>query len=135
MGNVDCRDVNREVGDIINKFCGNIPSTFKVLRDIYEKFGMTPESVIFYFNSLQRFTNIFRNMLIKNIMNKPIKCGRNLIINENILLQFIVARKYLNAGCSMDSLSGYLINMSNNALYDRLFTKHLPDIEKIVNQT
>ena len=70
-------------------------------------------------------------MLSRRVIQKPKKSGRNLIFDEACFLHFLVARKYLASGCSMSSLSEYLLDMPIEDLYARLFEKQLPDIELV----
>ena len=118
----------------IATFSGNIQATFNLTEELHTHFNFDLDLYFSTSNSLQRFTNIVRNMLSRGVIQKPRKSGRNLIFHEMHLLQFLVARKYLDAGCSMDSLSGYLIGLSNDELYDRLFIKQLPDIELVAQR-
>ena len=85
-------------------------------------------------NSLIKYTNLVRNMIGRDLIERPLKSGRNLILNERTLLQILVARKYLGSGCSSEVLRGYLTEMPIDALYERLTASQLPDIETLTKR-
>lgn len=122
------------VREAISSFSGNINSAFILVCDLGDSLDFDLDFNFSSSNSLQRFTNIVRNMIQKNIIEKPGKSGRTLILNERSVLQLLVGRKYLSAGCSMNGLDGYLVEMPTEELYNRLFMKQLPDIEKITSR-
>lgn len=124
----------KEIRNIISLFSGNIDTAFnltnKLLDDLKIDLGINFKSS----NALQKYTNMIRNMISRGIITQPIKSGRSLILNGRNLLELLVARRYLLAGCSMDSLSGYLVDVATEDIFDRLFAKQLPDIEKIARR-
>ena len=123
-----------KVRDAISSFSGNINSAFILVCDLGDSLDFDLDFNFSSSNSLQRFTNVVRNMIQKGIVEKPVKSGRTLILDERSVLQLLVGRKYLGAGCSMNSLAGYLVGMSTDDLYDLLFAKQLPDIDKITRR-
>ena len=121
----------KEIQDVISKFSGKLEATFYLTQDIYKHLGFDLDINFDSSNSLQRFTNMVRNMIGKGLVKKPIKLGRTLIFDERSYLELIVARKYIAAGISMDALSGYLADKTTKEVYERLFAKQLPDIDKL----
>lgn len=124
-----------KIKQTISAFSGNINSAFMLIEGLNGKLDFELDFNFDSSTALQRFTNLVRNMIQKGIIDKPVKSGRTLILDERSILQLLVGRKYLGAGCSMNSLEGYLANMPTDELYDRLFTKQLPDIEKLARRS
>lgn len=118
----------------ISKFSGNIQAAYNLTQELHSEFNFDLDINFDSTNSFQRFTNMVRNMISRGLIQQPNKSGRTLILDERFFLQFIVARKYLSAGCSMNSLSGYLTEMPTDEIYNRLFAKQLPDIEKVAHR-
>jgi len=104
------------------------------MEELYDSFNFDMNFNFESSNSVQKFTNMVRNMISGELVKKPIKSGRSLILAELEFLQLIVARKYLAAGCSMKDLAGFLLEMEVEELYDRLFTKQLADITKVAGR-
>ena len=123
-----------QLKDMISGFSGNIQSSYSFLKKVHDKLNFSLGLDFSSSNSLIRYTNMVRNFIGRELIEKPLKSGRNLILNERTLLQLLVARKYLGSGCSMDSLSGYLIEMPLDALYERLFAPQIPDIETLTTR-
>ena len=123
-----------KVRESISLFSGNINSAFILVCDLGDSLDFDLDFNFSSSNSLQRFTNVVRNMIQKNIIEKPGKSGRTLILNDRSVLQLLVGRKYLSAGCSMNGLDGYLVGMPTEELYNRLFAKQLPDIDRITRR-
>jgi len=120
---------------IIAEFSGNIAAGYNLARTLREEFDVDLDINFDSTSSPQRFTNIVRNMISRNVIQRPIKAGRTLILREREFLQLVVARKYMSAGCSLDSLSNYLVEMQTDDIYARLFATHLPDIDKLTRQS
>lgn len=121
--------------EVISNFSGNIQAAHTFARYLKEEFEVDLDINFDSTNSLQRFTNIVRNMITRNVIQKPRKAGRTLIMDERSFLQLVVARMYLAAGCSLDSLAGYMVDMPTNDIYDRLFAEtQLPDVSKLTEQ-
>lgn len=120
--------------DKIFCFSGNIQAAYKFSEEVCSYLNFDLGINFDTSNSFQKFTNMVRNMIGRGLVQKPKKSGRTLILDERTFLQLIVARKYLASGCSMDCLSEYLIEMSIEELYDRLFTAQLPDIELVTQR-
>ena len=124
-----------KIREAISSFSGNINAAFSLIQKLKQDLDL---DLGFYFdssNSSQRFTNMVRNMIQKEIIEKPVKSGRSLILDERSILQLLVGRKYLASGCSMNALSGYLVGMTTEELYERLFTAQLPDIDKLARRS
>jgi hypothetical protein len=119
---------------VISRFSGNIQAVYNLTRELYDKLGFDLDFNFESSNASQRFTNLVRNMVGKGLVQKPAKLGRTLIFDERSFLQLIVARKYLGAGCSMLALAGYLVDMPTDEIYERLFAKQLPDIDKVARR-
>ena len=121
--------------EAISSFSGNINAAFTLIQNLNR--GLDFDLGIYFdsSNSVQRFTNMVRNMIQKEIIEKPVKSGRSLILDERSILQLLVGRKYLASGCSMNALSGYLVGMTTEELYERLFTAQLPDIDKLARRS
>ena len=121
--------------EAISSFSGNINAAFTLIQNLNR--GLDFDLGIYFdsSNSVQRFTNMVRNMIQKQIIEKPVKSGRSLILDERSILQLLVGRKYLASGCSMNALSGYLVVMTTGELYERLFTAQLPDIDKLARRS
>lgn len=126
---------NKKVKEAISSFSGNITAAFGLVYDLGKNLDFDMDFNFSSSNSLPRFTNVIRNMIQKGIVEKPVKSGRTLILDERSILQLLVGRKYLGAGCSMNALTGYLVGMSTDDLYDRLFVKQLPDIDRITRRS
>ena len=118
----------------ISNFTGNIQGAFSLTQELYPDFNFDLDINFDSSMSVQKFTNMVRNMISRGLIQQPNKSGRTLILDERSFLELIVARKYLAAGCSMNSLSGYLTQMSTDEIYNRLFAKQLPDIEEVINR-
>lgn len=123
-----------QIRKVISAFSGNINSAFMLVEGLSGELGFDLEFNFDSSTALQRFTNLVRNMIQKGIVDKPVKSGRTLILDDRSILQLLVGRKYLSAGCSMASLDGYLIGLSTESLYERLFTKQLPDVDKLARR-
>ena len=126
---------NETLRDTISKFSGNIESSFYFLEVIHGHLNFDLDINFNTSNSLQKYINMVRNMISRGLVRKPRKSGRTLILDERSFLDFLVARKYLGAGCTMDCVSGYLLEMSLDDIYDRLFVKQLPDIEIVTGRS
>lgn len=124
----------KKIREAISSFSGNINSAFILTCDLGDSLDFDLDFNFSSSNSLQRFTNVVRNMIQKGIVEKPVKSGRTLILDERSVLQLLVGRKYLGAGCSMNVLAGYLVGMTTDQIYDRLFAKQLPDIDKLARR-
>lgn len=123
-----------KIRESISLFSGNINSAFILICQLGDSLEFDLDFNFSSSNSSQRFTNVVRNMIQKGIVEKPVKSGRTLILDERSVLQLLVGRKYLGAGCSMNSLAGYLVGMPTEELYSRLFAKQLPDIDRITRR-
>ena len=119
---------------VISRFSGNIQGVYNLTRELQDKIGFELDFNFDSSTASQRFTNLVRNMVSKGLVQKPKKIGRTLIFDERTFLQLIVARKYLSAGCSMNAMAGYLVDMPTEEIYQRLFTKQLPDIDKVASR-
>jgi len=129
-------DVNeKELRNSISSFSGNIQAMFSLTQDLRKHLDFDLDINFDSTNSLQRFTNIVRNMISRGVISKPLKSGRTLIFDEASYLQLLTARKYLVSGCSFDSLEGYLVGLSTDEIYDRLFAAQLPDIDKLTKRS
>ena len=129
--NMEEKNVEKELRDKISKFSGNILSCYSMTRELHKEFKFDLDINFDSTNSVQRFTNMVRNMVSRKLIEKPTKLGRNLIFDERSFLQLIVARKYLSSGSNMESLSGFLEGKSNDELYERLFANQLSDFEEV----
>ncbi len=125
----------KELKRVISGFSGNIQAVYNLTRELYDKLGFDLDFNFDSTTASQRFTNLVRNMVGKGLVQKPAKLGRTLIFDERSFLQLIVARKYLGAGCSMLALAGYLVDMPTDEIYERLFAKQLPDIDKVARRS
>ena len=120
---------------VISSFSGNIQAAYNLAKYLRYEFGVDFDINFDSTNSLQKFTNVVRNAISRNVIQRPLKAGRSSILGERELLQLVVARLYLSAGCSLDSLSGYLVDMPTDKIYERLFAEtQLPDIHKLTKQ-
>ena len=125
---------NSQLKELISGFSGNIQSSYAFLREVHDRLNFSLGLDLSSSNSLIRYTNMVRNFIGRELIERPLKSGRTLILNERTLLQLLVARKYLGSGCSMDSLRGYLTEMPIDALYERLIASQLPDIETVTQR-
>lgn len=125
---------NSQLKELISGFSGNIQSSYAFLQKVHDRLNFSLELDLSTPNSLIKYTNLVRNMIGRDLIERPLKSGRNLILNERTLLQILVARKYLGSGCSSEVLRGYLTEMPLDALYERLFVSQLPDIETLTQR-
>lgn len=126
---------SKTIREDISKFIGNIQAVYTFTKDNKDNFPFELDINFESPNSLQRFTNVIRNMISRGLMDKPSKLGKNLMFNERTYLQLIIVRKYMAAGCSIDSLVGYVTNLTIEDLYVRLFTKQIIDIDKLMQKS
>lgn len=115
-------------------FMGNIPKTCDIIQSLKDDLRFDLDIRFNASNRLERFTNIVRNLVRLGVIDRPLKSGRSSILNEKILLQILVSRRYLSESVGLTSLSGYLTKLSTEELYDRLFAKQLSDIDKVVGR-
>lgn len=125
---------NSQLKELISGFSGNIQSSYAFLQKVHDRLNFSLELDLSTPNSLIKYTNLVRNMIGRDLIERPLKSGRNLILNERTLLQILVARKYLGSGCSSEVLRGYLTEMPIDALYERLFAPQIPDIETLTKR-
>lgn len=119
----------------ISTFSGNIQAAYSFISELRTEFNFDLNINFDSSNSLQKFTNMVRTMSSRGLIEKPKKSGRSLILTERNFLQLVLVRKYLGAGCSMNSLEGYLIHVSTENLYSRLFADRLPDIDQVASRS
>jgi len=125
---------NTSIENVLASFSGNIFSTYNLLKKIHKNlnfsFGIDFSSEA----SFPKFTNMVRNFIARELIEKPNKSGKSLILNERTVLQFIVSRKYMFHGCSMDNLKGYLFDFSLEELYKKLSQENLNEIDVIAKK-
>ena len=127
--------MEKEIRNAISSFSGNLLAAYNLAEYLNEKYSLDLDFNFNSSNSVSKFTNIIRNMISRSVIQRPTKAGRSLILSEREFLQIAVARKYLLSGCSLDSLTGYLVDMPTDAIYDRLFSEtQLPDIHKLTKK-
>ena len=131
---MDGRGNTESIREAVSSFTGSVPKAYVTILELKDELGFDLDFNFNAANGLQRFTTMVRNMIQRKVIGRPIKSGRSSILNETTLLQILVSRKYLNEGCGMGSLAGYLTKLSPDDLYDRLFAKQLPDIDKVASR-
>ena len=129
------RGNTESIREAVSSFKGTVPKAYVTILELKDELGFDLDFNFNAANGLQRFTTMVRNLIQREVIDRPIKSGRSSILNETTLLQILVSRKYLNEGCGMESLAGYLTQLSLEELYARLFARQLPDIDTVAGRS
>jgi len=126
---------DKEIKEKISRFSGNLQAAFALAEVLCTKYGVEFDINFDSSPAFQKFTNMVRNLISKDVISRPMKSGRSLIFDEKTFLQIIVARKYILSGISMENLSGYISELSINELYTRISAERLTDIDTVAGRS
>lgn len=117
----------------IESFYGNMNSALVFIGELNQILNIDFNNIINSTNPEQKGITFIRNLINRNIISRPMKTGRSLLLTGEAILEILVTKRYLNRGVSMNALVGQIAGKPKKELYDKLFADQLTDIVDITS--